>query len=102
MMKIPVEQMFYVKMIDFGFVWYLYLISLDLQQMEEIKNIYIHKNNRKFVSWAIRCHFILAYQNPYGSGFIGHQTPFSITSSSLWGRNRALLKCITTLITHCV
>ena len=43
MMKIPAQQMmFYVEMIDFGFVWSLYFISLDLQQMEEIKNIYIY------------------------------------------------------------
>ena len=42
MMKIPVQQMFYVKMTDFGFVWSLYFISLDPQQIEEIMNIYIY------------------------------------------------------------
>ena len=68
MMKIPVEQMFYVKMIDFGFVWSLYLISLDLQQMEEIKNIYIFQEVNASQAYSVLC-----IQNKYNTYVcVGH------------------------------
>ena len=66
MMKIPVEQMFYVKMIDFGFVWSLYFISLDLQQMEEIKNIYVvhrYMYSARPITWTMRDNLYLFMYN---------------------------------------